>query len=331
LLQEVRHTSRIAINTLKLKIFIVRENILIIVGRKFNGNHIKIDNLKNMKNMKKIFTLSALLMAGAGLFAQDSQASKNVRFGLVVSPSINWLKSGEKITEKDGVAMKFGGGLALEFRLTDVAVFATGLIINTGGGKVQYNNDLSGNPSTSYVGYIYDKENEEIAEFIPAYNDTSSTAANRYEGNLLNGRRYGITYVTLPLTLKLRTKEIGALTYFGQFGVNSSFRIAAKATDDVQKPTATGWGTPEEISKTDVKKDVALFHEALNMGLGVEWNLSGTTSVVIGLNYLLGFTNVVKSESDYQRKFTVGGPGYGAELKQNLKSNSIGLTLGVLF
>jgi hypothetical protein len=283
--------------------------------------------------MKKIFTLSALLLAGTIVFAQDSQSSKNVRFGLMVTPTVNWLKSGEKITEKDGVAMRFGGGLGLEFRLTDVAVFATGLMINTGGGKVRYNNDLSGNPSTSYVGYIYDKENEEIAEFITAYNDTSSNSANRYEGNLLNERKYSITYVTLPLTLKLRTKEIGSLTYFGMFGVNSSFRIAAKATDDVQRPAASssGWGVPETISKTDVKKDVSLFHEALNMGLGVEWNLSGTTSVVIGLNYMLGFTNVVKSNSKYQRKFTVNGPGYGAELKQNLKSNSIGLTVGVLF
>ncbi|HEX8517758.1 MAG TPA: outer membrane beta-barrel protein [Bacteroidia bacterium] len=285
--------------------------------------------------MKKVFTLSALLLAGSIGFAQDSesQSSKNVRFGLMVSPSINWLKSGEKITEKDGVAMRFGGGLGLEFRLTDVAVFATGLMVNTGGGKVRYNNDLSGNPSTSYVAYIYDKENEEIAPFIEAYNDTSSNSANRYEGNLHNERKYAITYVTLPLTLKLRTKEIGALTYFGMFGVNSSFRIAAKATDEVQRPAAStsGWGTPQTISKTDVKKDVALFHEALNMGLGVEWNLSGTTSVVIGLNYLMGFTNVVKNNSDYQRKFTVGGPGYGTELKQNLKSNSIALTVGVLF
>jgi len=288
-----------------------------------------------MKNMKKVLTLSALVLATSLAFGQDDAASKNVRFGLMVSPSVNWLKSGEKIIEKNGVAMRFGGGLGLEFRLTNVAVFATGLMINTSGGKVKYRNDLSGNPSSSYIAYFYDKENDEIAEFQPAYDayTETSTGPTRYDACLINERKYTITYVTLPLTLKLRTKEIGALTYFGMFGVNSSFRVAAKATDEVQRlSTNTGtWQAPETISKSDVKGDVSLFSGALNMGLGVEWNLSGSTSLVIGANYLLGFTNVVKNNSDYLQKFTEGGPGYGAPLKQSLKSNSIGLTVGVLF
>jgi hypothetical protein len=286
--------------------------------------------------MKKIFTLSALLMAGTGLFAQDDAASKNVRFGLMVSPSVNWMKSGEKIIEKNGAGVRFGGGLALEFRLTNVAVFATGLFINTDGGKVKYKNEINGVASTSYVGYFYDKENDEISEYTPAYNEAyNNPGQTRYEPYLLNERKYSVTYVTLPLTLKLRTKEIGSLTYYGMFGVNSSIRVAAKATDEVQKPAVTsanGWGTPESITKTDIKKDMNLFKEALNMGLGVEWNLSGSTSLVIGANYLLGFTNSVKGNSEYLRKYTYGsGVPQGAELKQTLKSNSIALTVGVLF
>jgi hypothetical protein len=290
-----------------------------------------------MKNKKKIFTLSALLLASTFTFAQDDALSKNVRFGLVVSPSINWMKSGEKITVKDGSSVKFGGGLGLEFRLTNVAVFATGLMINTSGGKVKYKNDISGNPSTSHVEYYYDKENEEIAEFVPAYDAYTTPSvppgSDRYDRCLVNERKYSITYVTLPLTLKLRTKEIGALTYFGMFGVNSSIRVAAKATDEVQKRSiVTGeWLSPETISKSDVKDDVSLFNESLNMGLGVEWNLSGSTSLVIGLNYLLGFTNTVPGESDYMHKVTYPGPLYGTALKQNLKTNSIALTVGVLF
>jgi hypothetical protein len=313
--------------------YFILKNILIIVKEKFYRTHVKILNPKIMKNMKQIFTITALALFTTCVFAQDDQASKNVRFGLMVSPTVNWLKSGEKITERDGSSLKFGGGLALEFRLTNVAVFATGIMINTGGGKVKYKNDLSGNASTSSLYYFYDKQNETIGDFDAGYTSYMTTSEDRYELCLLNERKYMITYVTVPLTLKLRTNEIGSLTYFGMFGVNSSFRVAAKATDQVQKPstTATGWGVQEEISKTEVKKDVSLFNEALNMGLGVEWNLSGTTSMVIGANYILGFTNVVKKESDYIHKYTVGGPGNGAPLKQSLKGNSIGLTVGILF
>ena len=292
-----------------------------------------------MKNMKKIFTITALVFAANAAFAQDDAASKNVRFGLVIEPSLNWYKSGEKIIEKNGVSPKFGGGLGIEFRLTNVAVIATGLHINMDGGKVKYRNDVSGVPSTSFVGYYYDNENEEIAEFIPAYNYSSENfGQTRYTSFLLNERKYMVTYLTIPLTLKLRTKEIGALTYFGQFGVNSSLRLSAKATDEVQRPStsSSGWGTPETISKSDIKKDMNLFSEALNIGLGVEWNLAGTTSLVIGANYLLGFTNAVKEKSDYTRKYTTGTFGFpeppeGTELKQTLKSNSIVLTVGVLF
>lgn len=286
-----------------------------------------------MKNMKKIFTITALVFAASAAFAQDDAASKHVRFGLTVEPSVNWFKSGEKLIEPNGASMKFGGGLNLEFRLTNVAVFATGLHINTGGGKIAFKNDIVGTPSSSFCYYFYDKENDEIADFKTAYDEYNSlSGSTRYEPYLLNERKYMITYVTLPLTLKLRTKEIGSLTYFGQFGVNSSIKVAAKATDEVQRPTLLGWGTPETVTKTDVKKDVGLFKEDLNMGLGVEWNLSGTTSLVIGANYLLGFTNTAKSKSDYIRKYTYGaGVSEGTELKQNLKSNAVTLTVGVLF
>ena len=113
-----------------------------------------------------------------------------------------------------------------------------------------------------------------------------------------------------------------------------------RSIDEIQRPaiSTSGWGTPETISKSDVKKDISLFNEALNIGLGVEWNLAGTTSLVIGANYMLGFTNVVKKESDYLRKYTYGSSGSGlpepvngTALKQSLKTNSIALTVGILF
>ena len=86
--------------------------------------------------MKKIFTLTALA-ASLVASAQDDAASKHVRFGLLVTPSVDWYKSGQKLTEKDGAGMKFGGGLTVEFRLTNVASLVTGATVNMGGGKVK--------------------------------------------------------------------------------------------------------------------------------------------------------------------------------------------------
>ena len=77
-----------------------------------------------MKNMKKILTITALaLIANVGL-AQENEI-KNFRFGLVVDPSVNWLKPEGKIIAKNGAGVKFGGGIILEFRLAKVASFQT--------------------------------------------------------------------------------------------------------------------------------------------------------------------------------------------------------------
>ena len=80
------------------------------------------------------------------------------------------------------------------------------------------------------------------------------------------------------------------------------------------------------------------FSAALNFGLGVEMNLSGSTSLLIGANYNLGFTNVVKKESGYLEKRT-NGPTYDIDpndytqtkMPQVIKSNGVVLTVGVLF
>ena len=93
-------------------------------------------------------------------------------------------------------------------------------------------------------------------------------------------------------------------------------------------------------SKVDVTKDVAFYKAALTFGLGAEMNLSGTTSLTFGLNYNLGFTNFVKGTSDYLAKRT-NDANYSyptsqtnvttTKMPQVIKSNSIALTVGVLF
>ena len=80
-------------------------------------------------------------------------------------------------------------------------------------------------------------------------------------------------------------------------------------------------------------KDMAFFKASLAFGLGAEMNLSGTTSLVFGLNYNLGFMNSVKGSSDYIEKKTYNSalmPSY-EKMPQVLKSNAVVLTVGVLF
>lgn len=300
--------------------------------------------------MKKILTITALAFAGQFSLAQDgANELKNFRFGLVIDPSVNWLKPETKNIDKNGAGVKFGGGVILEFRLAKVASLQTGVRIHGEGGKVKYINGDIQTANSNIVSYLYSTADDEIIEYTAptvggAFYDPATTAGqNHYQ---LNKRQYKATYITIPLVLKLKTKEIGTMTYFGQFGVNSSFRWKATANDEVtkinQSSTSTNvlsLGASEKKTKVDVTKDVAFFKAALTFGLGAEMNLSGSTSLTFGLNYNLGFTNFVKKDSDYIAKRT-NAADYNSgnqtkvtvsKMPQELKSNAVVLTVGVLF
>src|ERR1019366_9078402 len=282
-----------------------------------------------MKNMKKILTITAMVLVTGFVFAQDvPNEPGNFRFGLKITPSINWLKPDGNIISANGASMKFGGGLIIEYRLAKVVSFQTGLQIDMSGGKVIYHNGVNlSTPNSNSVSYVYNTLDDNIQKYNAPHDSASSA---RYQ---LNSRSYNINYITIPLSFKLKTKEIGSLTYFGQFGVNNSFRWKATAKDEVQKITASGLGISETKSKVDVTSDVSLYTASLNIGLGAEMNLSGSTSLTFGISYLSGFINVVKNNSDYLERKANDANGHPlfTAMPQQIKSNAIVLTVGVLF
>lgn len=288
--------------------------------------------------MKKLLALASLVLLASSVSAGgDENEIKNFRFGLKVTPSLNWYKPDGKILSKNGTVPKFGGGLILEFRLAKVASIQTGLQIDMDGGKIKYNNGGLTAPNANTVSYFYNNSDD----VIEPYGLTPPTdSANLYSFNQkytlyqLNERTYKSTYITIPLLLKLKTKEIGMMTYFGQFGINNSFRWSVKADDKLTTMSGSNFGATESKTKINISKDAAVYTASLAFGGGVEMNFSGSTSLLIGVNYNLGFTNVVKSDSDYLRRNTNNATGTGSDLSQlpqTIKSNAVVLTVGVLF
>ena len=228
-------------------------------------------------------------------FAQDSGENnlKNFRFGLKAQPSVVWFKPEDtKKYESSGARFKFAYGLMTEFRLNKVASFLTGLEINYMGGGTNY---------------------KDSTHYLPP-DDTNNFYVNK--------RKYDITYVDIPITLKMKTPEIGYITYFGQFGVNASVRAKAKAKDEGSFKNNS---TATSLDNVDITKDISLFALGLNVGAGLEFNLAGSTSVFTSVNYHNGFTNVLKKESVSLKDKK------DAFIKQDTKSNYISLSVGILF
>ena len=108
----------------------------------------------------------------------------------------------------------------------------------------------------------------------------------------------------------MSTKEIGYLKYYGLFGFDLDFVINAKQDAKIN-------GGPEE-KNINIKDDITPFNLSLVLGVGVIYNLSGTTNFILGLSYHNGFINVFDSKTPD-----------GAEL--NATTNQIALNLGILF
>lgn len=257
---------------------------------------------------KALFLLLSLLIGGKYAFAQDENELKNFRFGLRTGGMLTWYTPDDKKKfTSDGVSAKGSYGLMMEFRLNKVAVIATGFQVDYDGGKL---NMLD----TNF--YFLSKDDEFLAK--------EDTAGVPYDAYQVLGRTYNTTYITIPLTMKLKTQEIGYFTYYGQFGLNNSIRLKSRV-NDADKTMTGGSADQTDLDNTD---DMNLFKFALNIGGGMEWNLSGSTSLVFGLNWYNGFTNVAKKDSKYVFRTSYNNNDY---IKQNVRSSAICLTVGVLF
>ena len=265
------------------------------------------------------------IVLGLVLFTQFGMSQSKFRFGLKVAPSINWLKpSDTKKFESDGVSLGFGGGLTMEYMIGDNFSFYSGLELQTEKGKINF---MPNGASSNSVFYFMNNDYSfnETTEVNGNY-EAEDTSAHRIQ---LTNRTYKNSYVTIPVGIKMKTNEIGYMTYFGEFGLNLSFRTGTKIEDEVIYPDVIAEVNLDDISEVNMDKDMQPIRVQLKFGFGAEYKISEGTSLFGGLHYNLGFTNVVKGDSKYL--VSENAAGLFTPVTQNFKAHSIQLTVGVLF
>ena len=137
---------------------------------------------------------------------------------------------------------------------------------------------------------------------------------------------YKLQYIQLPVTLKLKTGEIGRLTYWGQFGFAPSVMIRNKVTTlsnpdiyDGKANSHTPNSSANDIydftgtSPNTFEDNVLTLRASMIMGAGIEAKISGRSSFVAGLRFDNGFTDLFWDK------------------KADGRNNYLGLQLGILF
>lgn len=258
--------------------------------------------------MKKII-LGLMFFAFSGVvLAQDANATRDFRkhrFGLKVMPGISYFKIGKIGQERKGLGYYAAGGLNYEYSFSPNIAIATGFLFAQTTGGVSYTDSL----------------------YLNFEREDNGTTSDETAHQILS-RRYTFNSIDIPLKFKFRTPEIGYLTYFGEFGVTGS--IITKATARKNIVVMNEGDTETELSgneeKLDAAKETNFFRGGVDFGIGGEYNLAGNTSLLIGLNANMAFTNILKKESKSIYYSSTDNP-----FKRAAKINYISLQVGIQF
>lgn len=224
--------------------------------------------------MKRISTILILTLLSFGAWAQNSTlTSYGFRLGLTATPTFGWIKPEQGKT--NGIALGFSYGLIGDFNFAPNYSFSTALTITSINGK-----------STE-------------ANVSPYYAAGSNAAAKAYD------LKYKLQYVDLPLTIKLKTVKADGKRWYGQFGLSNSINISAK-----QNAVS---GNEVVADNLNVSDNIKFYRAGLIIGGGGEFDVSGNTSIVAGLTFNNGFTNIVTDKN------------------RNVKNHYLALNFGVFF
>lgn len=169
-----------------------------------------------------------------------------------------------------------------------------------------------------------------MAEYFFADNYALATGVDLggYGGKLtvpgagvVNDQELRLSYIDLPISIKMRTNEIGYMRYFGQFGFTPGINIAAKADYE-----SSGGGISVTKDDEDIKSDIVPVNVGLLIALGAEYGLSGNTSLVFSVSFHNGFVDV----SDFE----IPDPtptNLDQTKSTKITTNAVRLNVGVLF
>ncbi|MCK5079954.1 MAG: PorT family protein [Bacteroidales bacterium] len=230
-----------------------------------------------MKKITLIFVLAAFLCASSAYSQQ-----KPFVFGFKAGPTMGWMKPDAKGYDSDGIKPGFTWGFIADFFLMENYGIATGFdVVFLNGGIKMPHQVLDGTDTIS--------------------------------GNL--NRKYKLKYIQIPVTLKLRTKELGKFRIFGQIGLGTNFLIGAKADDEF---------TPDEgepaSEEVDIYDDITFMRESLILGAGVEFSLGGSTNLTAGFVFNNGFMNILKGENSVD-----------PTINNKANANYLALEFGIVF
>lgn len=266
----------------------------------------------------------------------DNDFDKRWRFGLRFTPQLTWFNSKDKNLTTEGTRFGYGFGLHVENRFSETVGLVWGIGLDNEGGKYRVNYDTANNYAVRYwmnaEGTLQQPEN---GKSVSGLNKAGNTLY------VLNQRSINTRFITIPVILKMSTKEISGFKYSGMFGGEIGVRLGTEAKDTYHEvytfdaaglPVKSNIGEQAEINLNDDSPLIPM-RLGMNLGLGAEYRFSGNTSLLFSVNYFQSFVNVLKNPSEYlvSSVETSGSVNNYSFVKQGLIMRAIRFNVGILF
>jgi hypothetical protein len=193
--------------------------------------------------MKKLISVLFLLLVITTSYSQNKY-----KLAFLTSPQVSWLKSDSKGMRGNGGLLGFGYGVEADlFPGSENYALTTGMTVSSAGGSLVYDS------SVPFSGKV-----------LPA-----GTKVDYY-----------LTYLEIPLAVKLISRDFNRTRYYAQFGLTNWLNIRAKGT------TSDGL-----FQKEKIKDEVRFFNAGLNVGAGLAYDLGHGNALTGGIVFSNGFTD----------------------------------------
>jgi len=117
---------------------------------------------------------------------------------------------------------------------------------------------------------------------------------------------YRLQFLEIPVTLKLRTNQLGHFKYYGLLGMTPGLLVKARRDANL----AVGMVEDNVKAGEHVRK----INLALTFGAGLEYDIDDVTSIFAGLHFLNGFTNLIDDDDN-----------------EKISWSNLGIKAGILF
>lgn len=219
-----------------------------------NGNN------KSVFLHKMLLVVSIYILLPIGLMAQDSWKPEKLHFGIKLNPTFGYLHvENTAYYKSDGLKLGFSFAGTADYLLSPHFALTGELALSSMNGGTVHTSDVS---QTSATGPASVQQLDKVL--------------------------YRLSYLELPLAIKIKTKKIGeAAVFYLKLGIDPALKLSSSSL-----ASSTTNGVPSIQGHTEDSRNISSFRASVLAGIGYDYRFNHDLTFTSGLLLNNGLTKI---------------------------------------